>query len=117
MKINVDCSHAPMADLKSREPKSRRAKSIRMRLDTKTLEKKMRNRGFKPPPKFRGLIIEIGLKNGRVHTERAFDWKGLSKEPRGWNAASSIKFLQPSLPWSRSRGGVLSPVRGLSFII
>ena len=93
MKLNVDCSNAPMAVLERRKPGSRKAKSIRMRLDTKTLEKKMRKRGFKPPSKFRGLIIEIGLKNGRVHTERAFDWKGLSKEPRGWNAASSIKFF------------------------
>ena len=93
MKLNVDCSNAPMAVLPKQASSPRRYKSNKFPIDKKTLAKKMRKLGFKPPPKFRGLIIEITLKNGRVLNERAFDWNGLSKEPRGWNAASSIKFF------------------------
>ncbi len=91
MKLKLGCQNVKVDPSKRSRRKGGRYRKAR--LDTKRLEKMMRAKGFTPPHRFRALIIEYELKNNRVVSERAFDWKGLSIQAGGWNAASSIKFF------------------------
>ncbi|MEE2755214.1 MAG: serine hydrolase [Myxococcota bacterium] len=94
MKLKLGCKNVKVDPSRTRASRSSARGYKKARLDTKRLEKMMRARGFTPPHRFRALIIEYELNSkGRVISERAFDWKGLSVQAGGWNAASSIKFF------------------------
>jgi len=62
-------------------------------IDSSTLPKLMRARGFDPPDDFKALVVEITFDASRrvIKQERGFDWHGTSDDGEGWNPASSIK--------------------------
>lgn len=64
-------------------------------VDQTTLPRLMRERGFRPPQKFKALVVEITFDPTRRHIvrERAFDWNGTSDDATDWNPASSIKLF------------------------
>ena len=63
-------------------------------IDSKRLKATLDQLGFKPPAKFRALIVEttLGDKTGGLPDQRVFDYAGLSYS-NGWNPASTIKIF------------------------
>ena len=57
------------------------------------LKKLMKARGFKPPPRFRALVVETTLnKSGsRIRHHRLWSWGKRATTHRGWNPASTVK--------------------------
>jgi len=65
----------------------------RCKLDTKTLKKLLKSKGFKAPRGFRALVVEVRFNKsrGKVVRERCFDYNGKSRKVGGWNPASTVK--------------------------
>ena len=60
---------------------------------TKTLRKKMLAAGFKPPKRFRAMVVETHLSRDqrRVRRHRILSFGRLAWEHMGWNPASTVK--------------------------
>ena len=54
-------------------------------IDSKTLGKKMRRAGFKPPQKFRALVVKTTLSRdgSRIEGHELWDWRGKGATPAG----------------------------------
>lgn len=88
--------------------KSARAKAPprgRVVRDNTTLEELMRARGFRPPPHFKALVVEIRFNRNRtaVAQEHWFSWRETGYEPRGWNPASTIKLYAAIAAYRKAR--------------
>jgi LysM repeat protein len=57
------------------------------------LKELMRARGFRPPPKFRALLIKTVLSKDqrRIQGHRLVSWSTLATSSNGWNPASTVK--------------------------
>jgi len=57
------------------------------------LKAQMDARGFRPPSKFRALVVKVGLDRSedRIVKTELFDYKGLGWSHKGWNPASTVK--------------------------
>ncbi len=74
-------------------------------VDTQTLGRLMKEHGFKPPQRFKAMVIEITFDATRtvVTRERAFDWNGTSSDRDGWNPASTVKLYAAIAALQRTR--------------
>jgi LysM repeat protein len=63
--------------------------------DATSLVALMRERGFRPPSRFKAYVIEITFTADRtaIERERRFDYDGTGDDTTGWNAASTVKLF------------------------
>ena len=86
-------------------------------IDSKSLGDKMRRRGFKPPQKFRALVVKTTLsKDGsKIERHELWDYRNKGARPDGWNPASTIKLYSGVAALQRIRGLGFSPQAKVTF--
>jgi hypothetical protein len=62
-------------------------------IEADALRAPMRARGFKPPSRFRALVVETELRGGRIVRHRLLAWGKQAAEYQGWNPASTVKLF------------------------
>lgn len=79
-------------------------RATRRSVDSDSLPRLMEARGFRPPRRFRGLVVEISFNSGRrrVVAERWFDYGGTAVED-DWNPASTVKLYAAVAAMQRVR--------------
>lgn len=81
------------------------------------LDELMKHLGFKPPPRFRAMIVRLELSRdrSRVVSREVFDHGGLATRVDGWNPASTIKLYAAVSALERLHGLGFGPSAKVTF--
>jgi len=88
------------------------------KVDSNILPKLMKKYGFRPPAKFKALVVEITFNRGRtkVVSERRYDYRGTSDDSAGWNPASTVKLYAAIAALQKVRSFGMTRDARVSFI-
>ena len=80
-------------------------------INTGVLRRRMKARGFKPPSRFRALVVKTTLNSDKtkVLRHRLWDYKGQSSRWTGWDPASTIKIYSAVSAYERLKKLGFSP--------
>ncbi len=86
-------------------------------VQTGVLDGLMKRLGFKPPPRFRAMIVRLELSKdrSRVVSRQVYDYGGLSTRVDGWNPASTIKLYAAVSALERLNGLGFGPNARVTF--
>jgi LysM repeat protein len=107
-------------DRKERKEKYSRCRDCRWDsrdVNSKTLKRKMKKKGFKAPPGFRALVVKTTLSKDKksILKHQLFDYGGYSMSHRGWNPASTIKLFSGVSALERLKELGFSPKAKVTF--
>ena len=86
-------------------------------VNSRTLKRKMKGKGFKAPPGFRALVVKTTLSKDRkrILKHELFDYGGKSLSYRGWNPASTVKLVSGVSALERLKELGFSPKARVTF--
>jgi len=86
-------------------------------IDSRKLRAAMKAQGFRPPEKFRALVVKTTVsKDGdRIIGHELWDYRGLGAKASGWNPASTVKLYSGVAALQRIRAEGFSPTARVTF--
>jgi len=86
-------------------------------INRRKLKREMKKLGFKPPQRFRALVVKTTLSKDRkrILKHELFDYGGKAADPTGWNPASTVKLFSGVSALERVRALGFSPEAKVTF--